>query len=298
MQTQLIHIILSHILSKSSCPYPHISPLPPPHSYRPTPNNLHSYAPHAQTTSIYHRLTTSAMLSSPKRLYKSTLRFLSFRDTPHIHLTIIHSVLSRLCRFASFIAQVSVPYVNTLWTQALYIFPFMRYDAPRAARIGDNSLNLAQAHLTLALAAYLQTSSRTKCVAQIAELGTHSNVTLGSNYNLLQKNWLKEAILNLLTSPAMEISVTLQLSWNATTSLVSPPKTLCTSDWVARNSLPANATWILSRILTLKPAHLILHDLCLNSIQSKTFCFHPFFPLLNFSINNSSDSAIKTRSSA
>ena len=34
----------------------------------------------------------------------------------------------------------------------MYIFPFMWYDAPRAVRIGDNSLNLAQAHLTLALA--------------------------------------------------------------------------------------------------------------------------------------------------
>ena len=48
------HPYHSHILSKSSCPYPHISPLPPPHSYRLTPNHLHSYAPHAQTTSIYH----------------------------------------------------------------------------------------------------------------------------------------------------------------------------------------------------------------------------------------------------
>ena len=34
-------------------------------------------------------------------------------------LPIFHSkLLSRLCRFAFFIAQVSVPYVNTLWTQA------------------------------------------------------------------------------------------------------------------------------------------------------------------------------------
>ena len=111
-----------------------------------------SYALHAQTTSIYHASPLSSTLSTPKSLYKSTLCFLSFSDTPHIHFTIIRSVLSRLCRFASFIAQVSVPYVNTLWTQALYIFPFIRYDAPRAVRIGDNSLNLAQAHLTLALA--------------------------------------------------------------------------------------------------------------------------------------------------
>ena len=29
-------------------------PLPPPHFYRPTPNHLCSYVPHAQTTSIYH----------------------------------------------------------------------------------------------------------------------------------------------------------------------------------------------------------------------------------------------------
>ena len=41
---------------------------------------------------------------------------LSFRDTPHIYLTIIRSALSRLCRFSAFIAHVSVPYVNTLWT--------------------------------------------------------------------------------------------------------------------------------------------------------------------------------------
>ena len=32
-----------------SCPCPHTSPLPPPHFYRPTPNHLHSYVPHAQT---------------------------------------------------------------------------------------------------------------------------------------------------------------------------------------------------------------------------------------------------------
>ena len=32
-------------------------------------------------------------------------------------------------------------------------FPFMWYDAPRAVGIGDNSLNLAKAHLTLALSA-------------------------------------------------------------------------------------------------------------------------------------------------
>ena len=132
-------------------PLPHISPLPPPHFYKPTPNHLHSYAPHVQTTSISPASPPQPHSEPSKDCTNPHCAFLSFSDTPHIHLTIIRSVLSRLCRFAIFIAQVSVPYVRTLWTQALYIFPFMWYDAPRAVRIGDNSLNLAQAHLTLAL---------------------------------------------------------------------------------------------------------------------------------------------------
>ena len=73
-------------------------------------------------------LTTFATLQTPKRLYKSSLRFLSFRDTPHIYLIIMCSALSRLCKFSAFIAHVPVPYVNRLWTQALKISPFMRCD--------------------------------------------------------------------------------------------------------------------------------------------------------------------------
>ena len=92
--------------------YPHISPLPPPHFYMLIPNHPNSYVPHAKTTSIYPALPPHQC----SRLYKSTLRFLSFSDTLHIHLTIIHSVLSRLFRFAFFIAQVSVPDVSALWT--------------------------------------------------------------------------------------------------------------------------------------------------------------------------------------
>ena len=109
-------------------------------------------APDAQTTSICH-VSPHPPHSIYPIDYKFTLHFLSFSDTPHIHLTIFHSVLSKLCRFSAFIAHVSVPYVNTLWTQALYILPYIWYDAPQAVRIRDNSLNLAQAHLTLALGA-------------------------------------------------------------------------------------------------------------------------------------------------
>ena len=70
------------------------------------------------------RLTTSAtQLIIPRRLHKSSLHFLSFKDTPHIHLTIIRSVLSKLLISSAFTAQVSVPYIKTLWTQALYRVP-------------------------------------------------------------------------------------------------------------------------------------------------------------------------------
>ena len=120
------------------------------HSDSFTKPDYYYYAPDAQTNSHCQSLpclTTSATLCIPKRLFKSTLHFLSLSDTPHIHLAIIRSVFSRLCRFSVSIAQVLVPCVNTLWTQAMYIFPFMWCDAPQAVRIGENSLN-TQAHLT------------------------------------------------------------------------------------------------------------------------------------------------------
>ena len=100
----------SHILSKFSCPYPYISPLAPlapPHCYRPantvTPNH------HWSTPSIHSRypnhlnlscLTASATLWIPKRLCKSLLRFLSFKDILHFYLTIIRSTLIRLQIFS------------------------------------------------------------------------------------------------------------------------------------------------------------------------------------------------------
>ena len=54
----------------------------------------------------------------------------------------------------------------------------------------------------------------------------------------------------------MENNICLQLSWNATTSFVNPPKALHTIDWVVTNSLPANTTCMLSRMLRLTLAHL------------------------------------------
>ena len=68
--------------------------------------------------------------SMPKWLKSSSLCFLSFKDTPHILRTIILSTLSNLARSSAFIAQMSLPYTNTLWTQASYIFPFSFKETP------------------------------------------------------------------------------------------------------------------------------------------------------------------------
>ena len=121
-----------HILSKSSCPYLHISPLPPTHFYRPTPNHLHSYAPHAQTTSIY-QASPPQPRSEPPKDYTNPhcASYPSAKPRTFISPSSVPSspdfadLLSSLPRF-----HFHMPIHNTLWTQVLYIFPFMRYDAP------------------------------------------------------------------------------------------------------------------------------------------------------------------------
>src|SRR5207249_3851647 len=97
------------------------------------------------------RLTTSDTLSICKRCNNSSILTLSFNDTPHIHLNIILSALSSLCISSTLIAHVSLPYINTDCTQALYTFPFNLSETLLAVRIEESSLNLHQAHLTLAL---------------------------------------------------------------------------------------------------------------------------------------------------
>ena len=74
-------------------------------------------------------LTTSATLHFQPHFHFTflILHFLSFNDTPHIHITIICTVFSKLCRFPAFTAAppMSQFHVNIFCTQALYIFPFM-----------------------------------------------------------------------------------------------------------------------------------------------------------------------------
>ena len=64
--------------------------------------------------------------------------------------------------------------------KALNISPFMWYDASLAVKIGNNSLNLAQAHLTLALAASPTPPAAPSVSPKKQNLGTCSNFTLGS----------------------------------------------------------------------------------------------------------------------
>src|SRR5580693_8034065 len=71
-----------------------------------------------------HRLIRSHMHTIPMQSSNSSDDLRSFRDTPHIHLTIILSVLIIRCTSPTFKAQVSLPYTNTLCTQAEYSFPF------------------------------------------------------------------------------------------------------------------------------------------------------------------------------
>ena len=97
--TQAISCHFSHTLPKSSCSYPHISPLPTPplYFYRLTPNHPHLYAPNVQTTLNLPHLTTSATLWTPRRLYKSTLGLivLQWQSTHPSHHHKMHHPLSR-----------------------------------------------------------------------------------------------------------------------------------------------------------------------------------------------------------
>ena len=139
----------SHIHTKSSSLYPHISPLPPPHFYRPTPiiPTLTFHMPKPPQSTPAHHLINALHTQKTVQIHTA---FPILQRHP-AHPSPFRSLQTSQIRFLQH--PGSVPYVNALWSQALYIFPFMRYGAPLAVRIGDNPLNFAQAHLTLALAA-------------------------------------------------------------------------------------------------------------------------------------------------
>ena len=121
MQNQAASCHLSHTVPKSSYSCPDPSPPPPPTLCKQTPNHLHSYVPDVQTISIFHVSPHQQHNWYQEGCINPHCAFCPSRTPPHIHLTIIRSVLSKLLRSSAFIAQVSVPYIKTLWTQALFV---------------------------------------------------------------------------------------------------------------------------------------------------------------------------------
>ena len=73
--------------------------------------------------------------SMPKRLNCSSLRFLSFKDNPHILRNIILSALPNLSRSSVFISHVSLQYTNTLWIQAYIFFPSVSNGHPFLSKL-------------------------------------------------------------------------------------------------------------------------------------------------------------------
>ena len=115
VQTKPIHIIL-YTLSPS---------LPVPTR---TSHPCHHHIPFLRSTCPNHLnlpcLTTSAPLSTSERLYKSTLAHCASYPSATPRTSISPSSVPSSREFADLLSS-SVLYVNTLWTQALYIFPFL-----------------------------------------------------------------------------------------------------------------------------------------------------------------------------
>ena len=119
------HVIIYTFFSSLPIPPPtsrfchlHLSTGRYPIIHNPTltmPKPPQSATPHL-TTSAMHTLYTQKTV----QIHTALVRFLSFNDTPHIHLTIIRSVLSRLCRFSAFIGPCFSPiYQHTLNNHSL-----------------------------------------------------------------------------------------------------------------------------------------------------------------------------------
>ena len=154
VQTRLLHILLSLYTLPLSCPYLHISPSPPPTFLQADTQS----SPLLRSTCPNHLnlpcLTTSTTLPNPQKTVPTNPHYIPYPSVTH-HTSISPSSVPSSPNFADLLSSSPrfQSHMSIHWTKALNIRPFMQYDAPRAVRIGDNSLNLAQAHLTLALAA-------------------------------------------------------------------------------------------------------------------------------------------------
>ena len=79
---------------------------------------------HVPDTSADYSLTNPVTGSIPIHTLSSTLGALSFRDTTHIHRSILICLHSDHPIRSVFMAQVSLPYTNALLTHVTYTFPF------------------------------------------------------------------------------------------------------------------------------------------------------------------------------
>src|SRR5580693_184067 len=93
-------------------------------------------------------LTASDTQSIPSLPLSSSFDRCFFIETPHICRAMLASALINFCVSSTLSAHVSLPYIITLRTQALYNFPFNFKEVALAVMMGASSLNLPHARLT------------------------------------------------------------------------------------------------------------------------------------------------------
>jgi len=81
--------------------------------------------------------------SNPKSSQSSSLFFLSFSLTPHIHLIILISVRFNFNSCSTFIGHVSPSFIRQL-TQVAYTLPFSFNENPFPVRMGKYSQNFSK----------------------------------------------------------------------------------------------------------------------------------------------------------
>ena len=105
---------------------------------------------------------------NPKISLSSSLFFLSFSLTPHIHLMTLISMRFSFNSCSTFIGQVSLPCIRQL-TQVTYNLPFSFNENSFPVRMVRYSRNFFQAHLTLGVTAESQPPSASNISPKITE---------------------------------------------------------------------------------------------------------------------------------
>ena len=170
----------------------------------------------------------------------------------------------------------------------------MWYDGPWAVRMGDSFLNLAQAHSTLALTAS-STPHAPVCVTKIAEFRYALHFHIGFNLNLFLRNFDRTFLQTsrsgcsgnqqyCITSPRCHYFF-YEPTWDTLYKRLSCSQLLSYKHHMDAFLNPHSEP---CSVLTQHSMTFVLPALTL-----RTFASIPLFHFLNFSINNSSVSAIK-----